>query len=133
MSVQLSELARRLIEQPVMAHFATLMKDGSPQVTPVWIDYDGRFILINTEEARQKTRNLRRDSRVAISILDPNNPYGRLTVRGRVVEIASAGAWEHIDKLSHKYRGEPYNRQPGEQRVILKIEADHVRLSARWA
>ncbi len=128
------EIARRLLEQPVLAHLATLMRDGSPQVSPVWIDFDGRYVLVNSEEARQKVRNVRRDPRVAISILDPQNPYGRLVLRGRVSEITEAGAWEHIDRLARKYRGEDhYQRTPGERRVILKIEPEHVRVSARWA
>jgi PPOX class probable F420-dependent enzyme len=133
MGVQLSEVARRIIEQPVLAHFATLMRDGSPQVTPVWVDYDGRYILINTEAKRQKTRNLKRDPRVAISVVDPDNPYGRLIIRGRVVTMQAEGAWEHIDKLAMKYRGTAYPRKEGESRLILKIEPDHVTVSARWA
>lgn len=133
MAVQLSEVARRIIEQPVLAHFATLMRNGSPQVTPVWIDYDGRFILINTEEKRQKTRNLKRDPRVAISIVDPGNAYGRLIIRGRVITMTSEGAWEHIDKLAMKYRGSAYQRKEGERRLILKIEPEHVSVSSRWA
>ena len=110
------------------ANIATLMKDGSPQVTPVWVDYDGEFILINTAEGRQKMKNIMRDPRIALSIQDPDNPYRKLIVRGRVIEETEQGADEHIDKLAKKYTGaDTYqNRIPGMVRVILKIKPEHV-------
>ena len=110
------------------ANIATLMKDGSPQVTPVWVDYDGEFILINTAEGRQKMENIMRDPRIALSIQDPDNPYRKLIVRGRVIEETEQGADEHIDKLAKKYTGaDTYqNRIPGMVRVILKIKPEHV-------
>ena len=104
------------------------MRDGSPQVTPVWVDYDGENILINTSRGRQKMKNIKRDPRVALSIQDPDNPYRKLIVRGRVVEETEQGADEHIDKLAKKYTGSDtyQNRTPGMVRVILKIKPEHV-------
>jgi PPOX class probable F420-dependent enzyme len=126
--VQLSPDQLKLIEETNLAHLVTLMRDGSPQVTPVWVDHDGGHILINTAEARQKTRNLARDSRVAVSIADSANPFRTMQVRGRVVEVTREGAWEHINKLARKYMGwdAQYPERPGEVRIILKIEPDHV-------
>ena len=128
MSVSLPDSARKMLEGPNFAHLATLMPDGSPQVTAVWVDFDGRHVLINTAEGRQKPRNLRRDQRVAVSVADQQNPYLWVTIRGRAVELSHEGADAHIDKLAKKYLGQdtyPY-RQPGEQRLIVRIEPDHV-------
>lgn len=128
MPAALSEGVKKLFREPNFAHLATLMSDGSPQVTPVWVDIDGDRILVNTAEGRVKPRNVRRDPRVAISIHQQDNPYSSAFIRGRVVEITHAGADELIDKLAKKYIGQdryPY-RQPGEQRVILVIEPEHV-------
>jgi PPOX class probable F420-dependent enzyme len=135
MAATLSEVARRLLEGPVMAHLATLMRDGSPQVTPVWIDFDGRFLLVNSEEHRQKVRNVRRDPRVAVSVLDTGRAYTRLLVRGRVVQVSAEGAVEHIEKLARKYTGiaTTYVRRPDDRRVIIKIQPESVSLSTRWA
>jgi PPOX class probable F420-dependent enzyme len=115
-----------LFEKPAFAHLATLMPDGSPQVTPVWVDYDGKYILVNTARGRQKDRNMRRDARVAVEIVDPNNPYRYIQVRGKVVDITTQGADQHIDKLSKKYTGNEHyqNRRPGEVRVLYKIEPE---------
>jgi PPOX class probable F420-dependent enzyme len=112
-----------LFHKRAFAHLATLMKDGSPQVTPVWIDYDGTYILVNSARGRTKDRNMRRDSRVAIEIIDPDDPYRYFQVQGRVVEITEEGADEHIDKMAYKYTGrERYpNRRPGEVRVLYKV------------
>ena len=106
------------------ANLATMMPDGTPQVTPVWVDYDGRHILVNSARGRQKDKNMARNSAVALSIQDPDNPYRYLEVRGRVAEITEEGAEEHIDKMAKKYMGKdkyPF-RQPGEVRVLYKIE-----------
>ena len=117
-----------LFEKRAFAHFATVMPDGSPQVTPVWVDYDGENILINTAEGRQKTRNIGRDARVAVEITDPDNPYRYLLVRGPVVEVTDEGGDAHIDKMAKKYKGtDTYtDRRPGEVRVIIKIKPEAV-------
>ena len=113
-----------LFQKKAFAHVATLMPDGNPQVTPVWVDYDGTHVRINSARGRVKDKNLSRDPRVALAIQDPDNPYRYLQVRGRVVEITEQGADEHINKLSQKYVGKPVyeGRQPGEVRVMYKIE-----------
>ena len=128
MAGQMSEGVRRLFEEANFAHLATVMPDGSPQVTPVWVDYDGRHILVNTAEGRQKPRNIRRDPRVAIDVIRQGSEYAFAQVRGRVVEITSEGAEEHIDRLAKKYLGRdkyPF-RQAGEERIIFKIAPEHV-------
>lgn len=110
------------------AFVATLMKDGSPQITPTWIDFDGKTIMINTAEGRTKQKNVSRDPRVAISIVDQNNPYNMVTIRGKVIEQTSEGADEHIDKLAKKYLGVnkyPF-RSPTEKRIILKVKPENV-------
>lgn len=128
MPATLSEGVKKLFLEPNFAHLATLMPDGSPQVTPVWVDLEGERILVNTAEGRAKPRNLRGDPRVAISIYNQANPYSSAFIRGRVVEITPADAEEHIHKLAKKYLGRdryPY-LQPGEQRLIIVIEPEHV-------
>ena len=128
MSANITETVRKLLESPNFANLATLMPDGSPQVSPVWVDYDGTHILVNTAEGRQKPRNVRRDPRVALCVFDQGNPYAMASIRGKVVDISTEGADEMIDRLAKKYLGQdkyPY-RQPGEQRLILKIEPLHV-------
>ena len=119
---------RDFFEKRAFAQVATLMPDGSPQVSTVWVDYDGKYVLINTTRGRQKDRNVRRDPRVAIAIQDPENPYRQLLIRGKVVEMTEKGADEHIDRLAFKYRGlDKYpNRTPGMVRTILKIKPEHV-------
>ncbi len=124
----LTDVAKRLIDAPNFGSIATLMPDGSPQVAPVWVDRDGDFVLVNTTETRQRTRNIKRDPRVAISIFDMKNPYSNVVIRGRVVDVINKGAEDHIDKLAMKYRGlEKYPRHdPKNPRVILRIEPVHV-------
>jgi PPOX class probable F420-dependent enzyme len=115
-----------LTQKKAFAQLATLMPDGSPQVSPVWFEYDGTHILINSAKGRVKDSNIRRDPRVGIDILDPDNPYRHLSIRGRVVEITEKGADEHIDKLTKKYTGQdkyPFRGQ-GEVRVMYKIEPE---------
>src|ERR1700741_685784 len=115
-----------LFKKPAFAHLATLMREGSPQVTPVWVDYDGKYVRVNSALGRVKDKNMRRDPRVSLSIQDPENPYRYLEIRGKVVEITQNGAADHINKLSQQYLGQavyPY-RQPGEQRVLYKIEPE---------
>ena len=117
-----------IFQKKAFAELATLMPDGSPQVTPVWVDYDGRYILINTAKGRVKDRNMRGDPRVGIDLLDPDNSYRHLSIRGRVAEITENGADEHIDKQAKKYLGQDrYSRRaPGEVRVLYKIEPQAV-------
>jgi PPOX class probable F420-dependent enzyme len=124
--------AKHLLDGKQFAHIATLMPDGSPQVSPVWIDEEDGLVVFNTAEGRLKPENLKRDPRVAISIVDSENPYENILVRGKVVEMTQEGADEHIDALANRYMGvEEYPlRQPGEQRVIVKIEPDRVQHSA---
>ncbi|MBI1828458.1 MAG: PPOX class F420-dependent oxidoreductase [Thaumarchaeota archaeon] len=110
------------------AFVATLMKDGSPQITPTWIDFDGNSILINTAEGRVKQKNVSRDPHVAVSIVDQNNPYNMVTIRGKVIEQTSSDADDHIDKLAKRYLGVdkyPFRSQ-NEKRVILKVQPEKV-------
>ncbi|NOZ28778.1 MAG: PPOX class F420-dependent oxidoreductase [Chloroflexi bacterium] len=116
-----------LTEKRAFAHLATVMPDGTPQVTPVWFDWDGTHVRVNSARGRQKDRNLRRVRYAALSIQDPDDPYRYIAIRGPVVEITEEGADEHIDLLSRKYTGADYaHRQPGEVRVIYKILPEHV-------
>jgi PPOX class probable F420-dependent enzyme len=118
---------RDIVHKRVFASLATLMPDGQPQVTPVWIDADNGHLLVNTAKGRQKHRNVQRDPRVAVTLVDPDNPYRYVEIRGRVVEMTENGATEHIDKMARKYLGKdkyPFT-QPGEQRILLKIQPEH--------
>ncbi len=108
------------------AHIATLMPDGSPQVTPVWVDSREGLIMVNSAEGRVKVRNMRRDPRVAVSVIDPAHPWPPLAVWGTVVELTHAGADEHIDALSRRYEGRPWEPVAGQVRVIAKIRPDRV-------
>jgi PPOX class probable F420-dependent enzyme len=110
-----------ILHKKSFAHLATVMPDGSPQVSPVWVDYDGQYILINTARGRTKDRNMQLDGRVAVEIMDADDPYRYIQVRGRVTEITEDGAREHIDMLSWKYEGKGFNHRPNEVRVIYKI------------
>jgi PPOX class probable F420-dependent enzyme len=110
-------------ETRAFCSLATLMKDGSPQITPVWFNTDGTHILINSARGRIKDRNMRRNPEMALLILDPKDPYRYIQIRGKVVEITTEGAREHIDALSKKYTGrEKYaSGTVGEIRVTYKI------------
>ena len=112
-----------LFQKKAFAQLATLMSDGSPQVTPVWCEFDGKHVVINSAKGRTKDVNMRRNPIVAVSIQDPDNPYRHLSLKGKVVEITEKGADAHIDKLSKKYIGKDVypNRRPGEVRVIYRI------------
>jgi PPOX class probable F420-dependent enzyme len=117
-----------LFSKPAFAHLVTLMPDGSPQVTPVWVDLDGNTVIVNTARGRLKDRNMKRDPRVALAVSDPANPYRYVQVRGRVSEITENGGDAHIDKMARKYLNQdsyPY-RQPGEVRVVYRITPEHV-------
>jgi len=123
------EAAKKIFKGKNFAYVSSLMKDGSPQVTPTWVDIENGTILVNTAIGRLKQKNVSRDNRVALAIADQNNPYDMVTVRGKVVEqITGKRAEEHIDKLARKYLGKdkyPF-RTPEEKRVILKIRPDKV-------
>src|SRR5262245_21419823 len=112
-----------LFQKRAFAHVATIMPDGSPQVTPVWVDYDGTHVRINSARGRIKDKNLRRNPHIALAIQDPDNPYRYLQIRGRVVDVTEKGADAHIDALAKKYTGqERYaHRRPGEVRVTVKV------------
>ena len=128
---KLSEPVRRLLEEPNFGSLATVRPDGGPQVSTVWVDTDGERVVINTAQGRQKPQNLERDPRVAIAVVDRNNPYRQAVIRGRVVEITEQNADAHIDRMAKKYLGKdtyPF-RGPGERRVLVKIEPDRVTTS----
>jgi PPOX class probable F420-dependent enzyme len=110
-------------ETKAFGWLATLMKDGSPQLTPIWFNTDGTHILINSAKGRVKDRNIRLDQRIAFVISDPKDPYRFIQIRGKVVEISTEGAREHIDRLSKKYTGsDKYTSGSiGEIRVTYKI------------
>ena len=116
-----------LFSKKAFANLATVNPDGTPQVTPVWVDYDGTHVLVNSARGRRKDKNMETNPAVALSILDPDNPYRYLEVRGRVAEITEDGADEHIDKMAKKYLGQDKypGRQPGEVRVLYKIQPLH--------
>ena len=127
---QITEPVAQLLKGKNFAYVSTLMKDGSPRVTPTWIDIekDGNSILINTAEGRIKHKNVSRDPGVAISVADQSNPYNMVSIRGKVIEQITKGADEHTDTLAKKYLGMdkyPY-RSANEKRVMLKIKPEKV-------
>lgn len=105
MSAALSPGLLKLLREPAYCQIATLMPDDSPQITQVWVDTDGEHILVNTAEGRQKTRNVRRDPRVAVNVVDPANAWRLASIRGRVVDMTTEGADDLIDQLAQKYLG----------------------------
>lgn len=128
MATPIPENYMDLFSKPAFGVLTTLMPDGSPQTQPVWVDFENGRVLVNSALGRQKDKNLRRDPRVAITLIDPDNPYRYLEVRGKVAEITQDGAAQHIDKMAKKYLGQdkyPY-AQPGEQRVLYKIEPEKI-------
>jgi len=129
MSLQaMLERYRDLLESRALANLVTLMPDGSPQVTPMWFEFDGAHIVVNAARGKVKDHNMRRDVRVAVLITDPDNAYRYIQIRGRVVEISEKGADESIDRLSQKYLGlEEYpDREHDEVRVMYRIAPEHV-------
>ncbi|HSC28613.1 MAG TPA: PPOX class F420-dependent oxidoreductase [Vicinamibacterales bacterium] len=128
--VRIPENYLDLFTKQTFASLATLMPDGSPQVTPVWVDLQDGRVVVNTARGRLKDRNMSRDPRVALAISDPANPYRYLQLRGRVTEITEEGADAHIDRMARKYLGVdsyPY-RQPSEVRVIYRITPERVQV-----
>jgi PPOX class probable F420-dependent enzyme len=127
MPLSLSDDIRRLIDRPNFAHLSTLMADGSPQSTPVWILREADRILIGTGEGSLKARNARRDPRIALSITDMEDPYAEAQLRGRVVERRPDGDFTGMDAISRKYVGQPFPWRNPEGRVLLVIEVEKAR------
>ena len=122
------EAFQDILSSKALAALGTVMADGSPQVTPVWFDWDGSHVVINSAEGRIKDRNMRRDPHVALMIVDVDNPYRHIAIRGTVDEITLEGADDHIDKLAKKYLDKdtyPF-RVPDEVRVIYKVRPERV-------
>jgi PPOX class probable F420-dependent enzyme len=127
MSQGLTESAKELLREPVLAHIASIDSKGRPNLSPVWIDVDGDDVVFNTAEGRVKSRNLHANPNVAVSVVDPHDPYRVIALRGTVVEMTHDGADEHIDVLANKYLGTDYpNRREGEQRVKVRIRPERV-------
>jgi PPOX class probable F420-dependent enzyme len=128
MADTLSPKARELIARPVLASLATLNPDGSPQITPLWIDLDGDNVVFNTAEGRVKARNLEQDARVAVSVIDPDDPYNVVALRGTVTGVTTDGADAHIDALAKKYLGvDSYPmRREGEVRIRVTVRTDRI-------
>ena len=124
----LSEKSRELIARPVLASLATLNPDGSPQITPLWVDLDGDDVVFNTAQGRKKARNLERDARVAVTVIDPDDQYNVVAFQGTVTDVATAGADAHIDALAKKYLGvDTYPmRREGEVRIRVTVRTDHI-------
>jgi PPOX class probable F420-dependent enzyme len=127
MPEQLSEQVKQLLSRPNFAHLATLMPDGSPQSVPVWIGVEGEHILVCTGEGSLKARNTLRDNRIALSVVDLENPYEEVQIRGRVVERRPDRDFKYMDVISRKYTNQPFPFRNPEGRVALVIEADKVR------
>jgi len=124
----LSDEQKEFFRKPNFGHLATLEPDGYPQVTPVWIDVDDEHILINTAKGRKKVRNIERDPRVSVEVVEQENPYSMLSVKGKVVGMTTDGADDHIDAMAKKYLGQdsyPF-RKEGEVRIILRIDPEKV-------
>jgi len=128
MTITLTPEQQKLLTGKNFAHIATVNKDGSPAVSPVWIDLDGNDVIVNSEEKRLKVRNLKRNPAVAVSVQDAANPYEYIEIRGRVTEITPKGGSEGIDKLAKKYLGQDKypNHLPGDVRVVIRIRPERV-------
>jgi PPOX class probable F420-dependent enzyme len=124
----LSEKARALINRPVLASLATLNPDGSPQITPLWIGLDGDDVVFNTARGRIKARNLEKDHRVAVSVIDPDDQYNVVAFRGTVTDVTTDGADANIDALAKKYLGvDSYPmRREGEVRLRITVRTDRI-------
>jgi len=126
--MEMEEKAKNLFKDKNLVFIATIMKDGSPQLSPVWADFEDGYIMVNTAQGRIKHKNVVRDSRVAVSVVSQTNPLDMTTVRGNVIEIIPDYEYVHINKLTKKYMGiENYPfRQQGEKRIVLKIKPEKV-------
>jgi PPOX class probable F420-dependent enzyme len=123
---KLSQKQIELLQRPNLAIVATVRPDGTPQLTPTWVDTDGEHVLINTAEGRWKPRYLRRDPRISVTVVDREDPYNWVSVTG-TAELTHEGAEEHIHKLSHKYRGKEYDSPKDPQRILVRITPERVR------
>src|SRR5690242_17908801 len=123
MCVDLPDGLLELLAQPSICYLATLMPDGAPQLTQTWVDTDGKHILINSVEGHQKVRNIARDNRIAVTVAQAAQPARYYAVRGRVIDVSTDGAVEHIEKLAQRYLGKPYPWFGGRDqvRVLLTI------------
>jgi PPOX class probable F420-dependent enzyme len=121
----LTDEQARLLEEPNVATVGTVNPDGSPQLTIVWIDWDGEHVLFNTAAGRVKPRNLERDPRVSVLVADRADPYRWVAVRG-LAELTSEGADEHIDKLARKYTGAGWQPKSGERRLLVRLRPERV-------
>jgi PPOX class probable F420-dependent enzyme len=123
------ETHRDIFERESYAHLATVMPDGTPQVTPVWVDHeDGEYVLVNTARGRRKEKNVKRNPKVGVSVLDPDDPYRYVSVRG-TAELTEEGAVEHIDELARQYMGVdeyPHHGEESGPRVIVRISIENV-------
>jgi PPOX class probable F420-dependent enzyme len=126
--MDLPESLLDLLRKPSLCFLTTLMPDGSPQITEVWVDTDGKHVVVNTVRGHQKVRNIERDPRVALAVADPENPSRYIAVRGRVLEVTENGAAEHIETLAQRYLGGPYPWFGGRDqvRLLVRIEAEKV-------
>ena len=128
MTAELDHWRDLLTDKKTFAHVATLNPDGTPQVTPVWIDYMNGKVLVNSAKGRVKVRNMKEGTPIAISITDPDNPYRYVQIQGKVTRVTEEGAAKHIDKMAKKYLGQdkyPFAK-PGEVRVLFEIEPSKV-------
>ncbi len=125
---EIPESHAHILKSKTLLFLATAMRDGSPQVSPVWFDVEGSLIRVNSAKGRLKDKNMRAREKVSMAVVDPDDPFRWLGIQGTVVEITEEGAEAHIDLLSKKYLGvDPYpNRQPGQVRVMYKIRPDKV-------
>ncbi|MGQ4511224.1 TIGR03618 family F420-dependent PPOX class oxidoreductase [Streptomyces sp. DW26H14] len=126
--MRLSEQLTALLREPSICYLTTLMADGSPQITQVWVDTDGEHVLVNSVRTHLKTRNVARDPRVALAVASPDSPSQYVQIRGRVTEVRTEGAADHVEVLAQKYLGGPYPWYGGrdQERVLFVIEAESV-------
>jgi PPOX class probable F420-dependent enzyme len=128
MAAELSQESLALIDRPIIAHLTTVDSKGRLQVTPVWIDHDGNDIVVNTAQGRAKANHMEENPHVAVSLVDPENQYGVVALRGAVTDVTTNGADAHIDSLAKKYLGAdsyPF-RQDGEIRVKVRITPERI-------
>jgi PPOX class probable F420-dependent enzyme len=130
-TVKLSDDLISLLRQPSTCFLATSMPDGSPQVTQTWVDTDGEHVIINTVQGHVKLKNIARDPRVAVAVSDPEDATSYVQIRGRVVDVTTKGAAEHIDALARKYTGQPYAWYGGHDQVRTIVKIAPERISGR--